>query len=264
MRMTQREILQTALRQSAVDCSCTEDDFLRDGPVVVESKEAEGASRYLDTPQICALFSYGANIVAACRKDLVSEVTRYVNETKTIYNCFDPPRLDELNRILLKKAEARVTWMHTFYLPEPELVFGAKLSCPYETREMHPEDFRDLYKPEWGNALCKDRKELDMLGVGALDGDRLIGLAACSADCADMWQIGIDVLPAYRRKGVASALTNQLARRIFDQGKVPFYAAAWANLRSVRNGLRSGFRPAWTVLTAKKGDSPGEKEENRP
>ena len=90
-----------------------------------------------------------------------------------------------------------------------------------------------------------------MLGVGAYDGDRLIGFAGCSADCPEMWQIGIDVLPEYRRKGIASALTNQLARAVFARGKVPFYAAAWSNIRSVRNAIRSGFKPAWTAMTAK-------------
>ena len=141
--------------------------------------------------------------------------------------------------------------MHEFFLPDPDLVFSADLPCPYETRELHPEDFTELYMPEWSNALCSDRKELDMLGVGAYDGGKLIGFAGCSADCPEMWQIGIDVLPEYRQKGIASALTNQLARAIFREGKIPFYAAAWSNVRSFRNGLKSGFQPAWAVMTAK-------------
>ncbi len=249
--MTKQEILATAMRQSAVDCSCAEGDFRKATNVITESVQAEGMSRYMETPHICALFTYGSNIVAACRKDLIPDVERFVNGQEKIHRCFETPGIYELNRIL-KKAEASVFWMHTCFLPEPDLIFGTELPCPYETRERHPEDFRDLYVPEWSNALCKDRKELDVLGVGAYDGEKLIGLAACSADCPEMWQIGIDVLPEYRRNGVASALTNRLARAIFEHGKVPFYAAAWANLRSFRNGLRSGFRPAWSVLTAKK------------
>ena len=34
--------------------------------------------------------------------------------------------------------------------------------------------------------------------------ERMIGLTACSTDCDDMWQIGVDVLLEYRRKGIAS------------------------------------------------------------
>ena len=66
-----------------------------------------------------------------------------------------------------------------------------------------------------------------------------------------MWQIGIDVLPDYRRRGIAASLTSRLALEIFQRGKVPFYCAAWSNIASVRNAIRCGFRPAWAELTAK-------------
>ena len=93
-----------------------------------------------------------------------------------------------------------------------------------------------------------------MLGVGAYDQGNLIGLAACSADCEAMYQIGVNVLPEYRRQGVASALTSRLALEILNLGKVPFYCAAWCNLRSVGNAIKCGFRPAWVELTARETD----------
>ena len=249
--MTYQEIIATAMRQSAADCSCSEEDFRRNANVVTESLPNENASRYMTVPHICALYTYGTNVVASCRADLIPEVTDFLNRQSTVYRCFETPAIYELNRIL-EKADARVAWMHNAYLPDPELIYGTELPCAYETRELHPEDFAGLYVPEWSNALCKDRKELDVLGVGAYDGGRLIGLAACSADCPEMWQIGIDVLPEYRRQGIACALTNRLARAIMAHGKIPFYAASWANVRSVKNGIRSGFRPAWSVITAGK------------
>ncbi|HHX56071.1 MAG TPA: GNAT family N-acetyltransferase, partial [Clostridiales bacterium] len=82
-------------------------------------------------------------------------------------------------------------------------------------------------------------------------GDKLIGLAGCSADCNLMWQIGVDVLPEYRRRGIAAALTSRLAIEILEAGKVPFYCSAWSNIRSVRNAVKSGFIPAWVEMTVK-------------
>ena len=99
--------------------------------------------------------------------------------------------------------------------------------------------------------MCKKRKELDILGAGAYDNGELIGLAGCSADCAEMYQIGVDVLPDYRRQGVAAALTSRLALEILSLEKVPFYCAAWCNLKSVPNAIKCGFRPAWVELTAR-------------
>lgn len=87
--------------------------------------------------------------------------------------------------------------------------------------------------------------------VGAYDGEKLVGLAGCSADCDRMWQIGVDVLPQYRRQGIAGAITSRLALEILERGKVPFYCAAWCNLKSVRNAIKCGFRPAWVNITAR-------------
>ena len=83
------------------------------------------------------------------------------------------------------------------------------------------------------------------------DNGNLIGLAACSADGDTMWQIGIDVLPEYRRQGIASALTSRLAVEILERDKVPFYCCAWSNIKSARNAIKSGFRPAWAQMTVK-------------
>ena len=132
------------------------------------------------------------------------------------------------------------------------------LDCFYELRILTQEDFVDLYLHEWSNALCESRKHLDVLGVGAYDKGKLIGLAGCSADCDTMWQIGIDVLPEYRRQGIASALTSRLAVEILRRGKVPFYCAAWCNVKSVRNAIKSGFRPAWVEMTARPCDTVNE------
>ncbi|MDD7483336.1 MAG: GNAT family N-acetyltransferase, partial [Clostridia bacterium] len=134
----------------------------------------------------------------------------------------------------------------------PNLQALRPLSCPMEMRVLQPEDFAPLYRPEWGNALCEKRRQLDKLAVGAYDGEKLVGLAGCSADCDTMWQIGIDVLPAYRRQGIAAALTSRLALETLQRGKVPFYCCAWSNLASLRNALKSGFVPAWVQITVKK------------
>ena len=107
------------------------------------------------------------------------------------------------------------------------------------------------YTPEWSDALCEHRKHLDVLGVGAYDDGKLVGLAGCSADCEMMYQIGVDVLPEYRRQGIASAVTSRLAMEVLALDKVPFYCAAWCNIKSVRNAIKSGFRPAWVEMTAK-------------
>lgn len=245
--MNQNDIWRIAMRQSAIDYNCKPEDFRSDTPVTVFSAQHPDARRYLQLPFDCSLCSYGSNVVASTNETLQSDVRAYLQRFPAEH-CFETPNMHVLDDIL-RPHGLRVCFMAEYFLPDLSAL--KPLSCPYETRVLHQSDFANLYKPEWSNALCEKRKHLDVLGVGAYDKGKLIGLVGCSADCEDMWQIGIDVLPAYRRQGVASALTSRLALEILKLGKVPFYCAAWCNVKSVRNAIKCGFRPAWVEMTAK-------------
>ncbi len=245
--MTNNDILQIALKQSALDNHCDAQDFQKEKNVVVVSKEHPGARKYLTLPFACNLVSYGNNIVASVQEEYRDIVTDYIGKYP-VEHCFETPNMHVLNDALQEKG-LRICFMAEYFLPDVNRLKA--LECPCEQKVLHRADFAQLYTPQWSNALCEKRKELDVLGVGAYDNGKLIGLAACSADCDTMWQIGVDVLPEYRRKGIASALTSRLALEILKRGKVPFYCAAWSNLKSVRNAMKSGFHPAWVEMTAK-------------
>ena len=254
MRFTNGDILRIAMEQSAIDANCRAEDFLRAENVVVVSAATPGARKYLSLPFDCNLISYGNNIVASVGEKYRAVVTDYIGRFPAEH-CFETPHMHVLDDGLQRDG-LRICFMAEYFLPDLEQVKAP--DCPYGEKLLRPKDFAPLYVPAWSNALCEKRRQLDVLGVGAYDGERLIGLAACSADCETMWQIGVDVLPAYRRQGVASALTGRLAMEILERGKIPFYCAAWSNIKSVRNAIRSGFRPAWVEMTAKSASFVGE------
>ena len=247
------------MAQSAIDLCAAPDDFEKSENVVVTSRENEGARRYLQLPFSCQLVSYGNNVVASVSPEFRELAENYINKYP-VEHLFETPHLHALNEKLMEKGQ-KICFMAEYFLPDVDVLRQRTVgdadkrtvgdAGPYKMKLLTQADFADLYLPEWSNALCERRKELDVLGVGAYDDDRLVGLAGCSADCDTMWQIGIDVLPEYRRQGIASALTSRLAIEILNRGKVPFYCAAWCNIRSVRNAIKSGFRPAWVEMTAK-------------
>lgn len=247
--MTNAEILQTALRQSAVDAGCAPEDFLKRENTLVRSRVNAGARAYLTLPFDIDFICYGHGTVASAGEELLPAAQAYLaSNTAEPFRLFETPQMNALTGIL--PAGYRICFMAEYFLPDVTKL--VPLDCPYEMRLMTTADFEPLYGRGWDNALCEKRKQLDVIGMGAFDGEKLIALAGASADCDSMWQIGIDVLPEYRGKGVASALTSRLALAIFEKGRVPFYCAAWSNVASVRNAIRSGFRPAWTELTVKK------------
>ncbi len=245
--MTNADIQNIALQQSALDCNCTPEDFLATENIVTISRFHPRARKYLPLPFSCDLVSYGTNVIAQTSEELTPIVEGYINSFPP-ERCFETPKIHVLDELLLPHG-LKVCFMAVYFLPDVEAL--RPLDCAYELRVLHQCDFSALYTPQWSNALCEKRKELDVLGVGAYDNGKLIGLAGCSADCETMYQIGVDVLPEYRRQGIASALTSRLACEVLALGKVPFYCAAWSNIKSVRNAIKCGFRPAWVELTAR-------------
>ena len=214
---------------------------------VVPSVCQPKARKYLPLPFECNFTSYGNCVIAQTSPRLASVAQRYIESYPTAH-CFETPHIQALDE-MLQPFDMKVCFMAEYFLPDMNAL--QEFPCEYSMKLLYPDDFSNLYLPQWSNALCEKRKQLDQIAVGAYDGDQLIGLAGASADCESMYQIGIDVLPKYRRQGVAAALTSKLAMEIIKLDKVPFYCAAWCNLASVRNAIKCGFRPAWVEMTAR-------------
>ena len=88
--------------------------------------------------------------------------------------------------------------------------------------------------------------------VIACDGDDIMGMAGCSEDAPHWQQIGIDVLPEYRSKGVGSYLVTLLKNKVIEMGDIPFYGTGAANVHSQIIAIKSGFKPAWVETEATK------------
>jgi len=93
--MTNKQILEIAMKQSATDSNCNWDDFTGTQNKVVISEKNRNARKYLKLPFICDLTSYGTNIVASVSKGLEETVWEYINKYKTEH-CFETPNLHKL------------------------------------------------------------------------------------------------------------------------------------------------------------------------
>ena len=93
---TNEQIKQIAMEQSAIDATCTAEDFTRGENVIVISKEHPSARKYLKLPHVCNLISYGDNIVATVAKEYKETVEKYINKY-SIEHCFETPNMHVLN-----------------------------------------------------------------------------------------------------------------------------------------------------------------------
>jgi len=244
--MDNKKVLEIALHQQAIDFNCKPEDFYLTENKVVISKENPEARKYLKLPVFCALASFGNNVVASVNPTIADFVLDYIN-THKIEDCFAPPNLFVLNQEL-EKHDSIISFSAQRTLPDIELI--KPLSCEYDIKVLHPDDYAYLYSiPEWNDVIGnKERKHLDSLAVGAFDNHNLIGFAGSRAYCDKMTQIGIEVLPDYRKKGVAAALTSRLALEILNTGAIPYSGNVWGNIPSLKTQLACGFKLAWIEM----------------
>lgn len=127
-----------------------------------------------------------------------------------------------------------------------------KVEKPYEFQYkwFEKEDMSKLHEIKgYDNALNYER---DVLALGAYKNNELVALAGADDYKNYMWQIGIDVLPAYRNSGLATFLVKELAVEIEKRGKIAYYTTWSGNLASTKVALNTGFTPIWVSYYAER------------
>lgn len=115
------------------------------------------------------------------------------------------------------------------------------------------EDLRRHYV--FKHALCSSPLCPCMLAVAAVADGRPVGIAGATADCRNLWQIGVDVLPRWEGRGIGPWLTALLGAGLRKRGVIPFYAVSQSHTASMNTALRAGFLPAWSEVYVGRGRS---------
>lgn len=74
---------------------------------------------------------------------------------------------------------------------------------------------------------------------------KIIGVAGADKVNDDIWEVGIEVLPEYRKDGLATILTKNLTVKILEKGIVPIWCASSTNIGSQAVANRSNYIPLW-------------------
>ena len=98
--MTNREMMEIAMRQSAEDMGCRVEDLKADKNVVVPINLGKKARKYLKEPITCNLVSYGNNIMAASIPETMDLVSAYVDKFRFIYSILYKPCIFKAYRLL--------------------------------------------------------------------------------------------------------------------------------------------------------------------
>jgi GNAT superfamily N-acetyltransferase len=244
--MVQRDVTSVVRRVLAADCQCEEADFDTDMVTITRAADWPGSRRYTQ-PSDPFVATMGAGVVVSV-SDALRDLIAPVLASSSRDDAFSASTIAGISRVVAPLGQV-------VYGPNP--MYTCSGEDLHEPRAFHPMELvsgsnvHGLYRyPGFVNALQYDagHPQPDVLASVAWDGDEPVGIAGASADCDDMWQVGIDVLPGRRSSGVGTALVAHLTRAILDQGRVPYYSTSIANIPSQLLARRVGYRPAWTEI----------------
>ncbi len=74
---------------------------------------------------------------------------------------------------------------------------------------------------------------------------KIIGVAGADEIDDDIWEVGIEVLPEYRKEGLATILTKNLTMKILEKNIVPIWCASVSNIGSQAVAANSDYIPLW-------------------
>ena len=234
--------------QLADDFCCTVKDVLSPAPVFSVLELREGQRRYKPEGDLF-------KAAVADGKLLIAGTEEMVNWCRERYADVNPAWFMEMDTLRALDNRLREDGMciasaHPFFLPDravAPVTDGWDIHW-YEQADI--EQFRgDSRFPE---SYSFNPLAPDMLGVSAMHHGEIAAMAGASRDSQRMWQIGVDVRPDMRGKGLGSTVVSLLRNEIERRGRLPFYGTAMSHIASQRTALRAGFAPAWTELYAKR------------
>ena len=235
--------------QLSLDYCCSKEEVLDRKNHFLEHSFLPGRRRFMEGEECRlkvavvngkTLFCGEKNLLSWCREHYETVGGEWFLEVENLR------KLDE--RLGLDGYQIEMA--HPFYLATTET---EARNAGYEITWYEGEEIRAFYgDARFGEAYAFDPNAPDMLGVSAMEGGKILGMAGASADSETMWQIGINVEKEARGKGIGVLLVTLLKNEILRRGKLPFYGTSMSHLASQRVALSSGFVPAWAELVTSK------------
>lgn len=157
-------------------------------------------------------------------------------------------RFSNLRRLddCLRGQRREIADTHIYFLPGMQ---ETAVKPDFEVRWLEEGELLDWKEGrQFRHAICGSELMPDMLAVAAIIDGKVAAVAGASEDSPLMWQIGIDVLPGFAGRGLASTLVALLKQEILARGKIPFYGTAESHGLSRSVAINAGFFPAWAEV----------------
>lgn len=236
-------------KQLSLELNCSPEDFDKKENIITAPVPKDGRRIYQQEPYFFHMATLGQNAVITADECLHGFLREW-SANMTGHWLFEQPNLLPLEKEL-NKFGYTLSQSHHMFLPQ----VATDVQGDFETKWFRDAEIHQFYGDErFPNAICSEYlpHRPDRIVVCAYIDGEIAGMAGCSEDAKGWQQIGIDVIPQHRSKGIGAYLVSLLKSEIERCGDIPFYGTSLSNLHSWNIALKCGFRPAWVETGCKK------------
>ncbi len=247
----QKSAIEIVKKVLKTDYACDERAFEEEGVFIYQAKKLKGARRFPHPEKYLAVATMGKGVVVSCSRGRLRWARSNLS-LLTSKEIFSAPAITHIQRYVSRDKQ-NINGPTLNYICTPDIFNPHTVNKDIELSLVEGEDIKELYiDNRFPNALGKRFLPECPTVIACLAKNRgnLVGIAAASADCDIMWQIGVDTLPDYRNRGIAKAMVGLLTEAILKKNKLPYYATGTSNIASRRTVISLGYRPTWVELYA--------------
>jgi len=236
--MTNKEITYILMQYFAKQILCDADDFLKNENIVILKSDT--------SQQFFKMCCFGNSAVASVDKIMYDWCKSFLLMQEG-FRCFDGIQMIEISKKLFNNGFSICCGQGmlpdlSYKRIDKEINYDIKYYTKNELFALANDDLIQEIQ-----SFTSIKKETEHLFI-AYDKERIIGVTPADKQDEKIYELGVEVLPEYRRFGIATALTTLATNELLNQNLIPYALTSWSNIRSRGVLQKCGYYPAWVVM----------------
>lgn len=237
--------MRTITEQFALDIGCLPTDLTTD--TFCYGQPTKAMFSYHRFAGVAIVYQ-GKLYIRANNVSLVSQLKKQY-QGKNNQWFFDLQNIQAFQAILIKNGYRLKEW-GTFLLPQ-KIVNSEEEAFQF----FYGDDIKQFRnQKDFDQCFMYSKEDPDKLGVAYQINNKIIGMAGCNENGKYYCEIGINILPNYRKQGLATKLIQKLTAEIMraDMDRIPVARTEFSHTESLNAFINAGYKLGWTAISFEK------------
>lgn len=229
--------------QLALDYNASLEEVQNDQNILKRKERVSGARNVGSEDSLLQIGVYNEKLLIVAKDEIFDWCKENLLPKSNVEWLCEPGVIYKLNKMLDQHGQF-IADGHHYYLPVESTSLGRNYDC--EVQWLEGDEINQFEEDErFDEALLFTDGVENVLAVCALEQGQILGMAGCTNDGENVWQIGVNVTKEGQGKGIGTCVTWLIKNRVLELGKVPYYGTVESHIKSQKVAIQAGFVPVF-------------------